>query len=126
METLPHPEVEPEGERDVVKPVRRLDQFLVAAGVVKRRSQAQKLFREGFIRGEDAPLKPATPPREGMVFVVVRGPWSTRYRILSVTPPRVEMLGKHRDETLLPRRGLDELFARMEGPFLNCDERSGE
>lgn len=105
--------------------IRRLDQFLVRAGVVKRRTLAQKLLKEGLVEGPDGPLKPSTPPREGMEFAVHRGVWVERFRILSVDPPRVESVGKSRSETPPVRRKLDELFELLGEPFLPCETDEG-
>lgn len=95
------------------------------AGVVKRRTLAQKLLKEGRVEGPEGPLKPATPPREGLEFQIQRGVWVERYRILSVDPPRVEALGKSRSETPPERRALDALFDLLREPFLPCEHEEG-
>jgi len=105
-----------------VAAIRRLDQFLVRAGVVKRRTLAQKLLKEGQVLGPEGPLKPATLPREGLEFRILRGVWEERFRIVSVDPPRVETLGRSRSEIAPVRRKIDELMDLLEEPFLPCEE----
>ncbi len=92
------------------------------AGVVKRRTLARRLLKEGRVVGPEGPLKPATLPREGLEFRVLRGVWEERFRIVSVDPPRVEALGKSRSEAPPVRRKLDDLMDLLAEPFLPCEE----
>lgn len=62
----------------------RLDKFLKVARIVKRRTVAQEILREGLVTVNGHPAKPATQVEPGDVVVVALGSRTLKFEVLRV------------------------------------------
>jgi len=78
----------------------RLDKFMQLSRIVKRRSLAEALCREGLVWVNDKTAKPSYRVKEGDRIKVRLGKWLLEYKVLSVptnkkvSPDYVELISR--------------------------------
>ena len=62
----------------------RLDQFLAKVGVIKRRTEAARLLKNGVILVDDVPAKPASEARPGTTLRIETETQRSTWEILEI------------------------------------------